>query len=221
MKASPKSGSDPDIGAVRFLTGFNGSAANGSTERMRIQANGNVGIGTNTPSHRLRVETESDFSTNVDRLQLLLHNRSTNNESFGGLGISAGNSGTNTWLEHLSSTYSVYQSSYPDFNDLGYLTTSGQNGLVLFSTSNTSNSKIRFAVGLNGNNAPLTRMTLNQMGLGLGTETPKAKIEVADGDVYVSDPSKGIILKSPNGNCWRVTIDNTGNFIRTAISCPN
>ena len=64
-------------------------------------------------------------------------------------------------------------------------------------------------------------MTLNKTGLGFGTENPKAKIEVADGDIYVSDPSKGIILKSPNGNCWRVTIDNTGNFIRTAISCPN
>jgi hypothetical protein len=56
--------------------------------------------------------------------------------------------------------------------------------------------------------------------VGIGTRTPKAKIEVAEGDVYVSDATKGIILKSPNGNCWRVTVDNIGNFVRTAIICP-
>lgn len=53
------------------------------------------------------------------------------------------------------------------------------------------------------------------------SNTPKSKIEVASGDVYVSDPTRGIILKSPNGGCWRVTIDNTGNFVRTSIACPN
>ena len=198
---------------LRFITN--------ATQKAVLTIEGKLGIGTTIPSQRMHVETQSDLNTPLDRLQLKLHNSSTNNESFGGLGISAGNSGTNTWLEHLSSTYSVYQSSYSDLNDLGYLTTNGSNGLMLFSTTTGLNSKIRFAVGLNVNNAPLTQMTLNQSGLGLGTESPKSKIEVANGDVYVSDPSKGIILKSPNGNCWRVTIDNSGNMIRNAISCPN
>lgn len=198
---------------LRFVTN--------ATQKAVLTTDGKLGIGATIPLHRLHVETQSDLNMPLDRLQLKLHNSSTNNESFGGLGISAGNSGTNTWLEHLSSTYSVYQSSYPDLNDLGYLTTNGNNGLMLFSTSTGVNSKIRFAVGLNGSSAPSTHMTLNQNGLGLGTESPKAKIEVANGDVYVSDPSKGIILTSPNGNCWRVTIDNTGNIVRTAISCPN
>jgi DUF4097 and DUF4098 domain-containing protein YvlB len=57
--------------------------------------------------------------------------------------------------------------------------------------------------------------------MGIGTSTPKAKLEVANGDVYLTDSTKGIILKSPNGNCWRVTVDNTGNLVRTAITCPN
>jgi len=43
---------------------------------------------------------------------------------------------------------------------------------------------------------------------------------VKDGDVFVSNPANGIILKSPNGSCWRVTIDDTGNFVRTSIPCP-
>lgn len=197
---------------LRFVTN--------NTQKAVLTTNGNVGIGTGIPSHRLRVETQSEFETPVDRLQLLLHNRSTNNESFGGLGISAGNTGTNTWLEHLSSTYSVYQSTYSDFNDMAYLATNGINGITLYSSSSNNSSKIRFAIGVNGSSAPLAQMTLNQTGLGFGTETPKAKIEVANGDVYLSDPSKGIILKSPNGNCWRVTVDNSGNLVRTQITCP-
>lgn len=219
LRASPASATQDYRGNIRFYTGWK-QAAFASNERMRIEANGNVGIGTITPTHRLRVETESDYNTPVDRLQMLLHNRSTNNEAFGGLGISAGNSGTTTWLEHLSSTYSIYQTSYSDFNDLGYLATNGSNGLTLYSSSSNFNSKIRFAVGVNGNTAPFTRMTLNQTGLGVGTETPKAKIEVANGDVYLTDPTRGIILKSPNGNCWRVTVDNAGNLVRTQIACP-
>ncbi len=32
--------------------------------------------------------------------------------------------------------------------------------------------------------------------------------------------NEGVILKSPNGQCWKITVDNTGNLIRTAITCP-
>jgi hypothetical protein len=72
------------------------------------------------------------------------------------------------------------------------------------------------------NTGGFDRLVINNVGnVGIGNSDPKAKLEVKDGDVYVNDPTKGIILKSPNGSCWRVTIDNTGNFVRTAITCPN
>ena len=56
--------------------------------------------------------------------------------------------------------------------------------------------------------------------LGIGTKNPKSKVEVQNGDVYINNAANGIILKSPNGQCWRVTIDNEGNFVKTAITCP-
>jgi hypothetical protein len=37
------------------------------------------------------------------------------------------------------------------------------------------------------------------------------------GDVEITGSIKGVILKSPNGARWRVTIDNTGTLIRTSI----
>jgi hypothetical protein len=49
---------------------------------------------------------------------------------------------------------------------------------------------------------------------------PKSTIHVFQGDVNIEQIGSGIILKSPNGTCWRVTIDNDGNFVRTAITCP-
>lgn len=38
------------------------------------------------------------------------------------------------------------------------------------------------------------------------------------GDIEITDPTRGIILQSPDGSRWRVTIDNTGALIRTKIS---
>lgn len=67
-----------------------------------------------------------------------------------------------------------------------------------------------------------TKMFLKGNGfLGLGTATPKATIHVADGDVYIEDIGSGVIMKSPNGQCWRMTIDDTGAFNSTSIQCPN
>lgn len=36
-------------------------------------------------------------------------------------------------------------------------------------------------------------------------------------DIEITDATKGIILKSPDGSRWRVTVDNSGNLITTSI----
>ena len=45
--------------------------------------------------------------------------------------------------------------------------------------------------------------------------------EIRNSDIFINDQTKGIILKSPNGNCWRVTVNNDGNFHSTQINCPD
>ncbi len=50
--------------------------------------------------------------------------------------------------------------------------------------------------------------------------SPKSTLHLFSGDVNIEQIGSGIILKSPNGQCWRITIDNTGNLVRTAITCP-
>ena len=56
--------------------------------------------------------------------------------------------------------------------------------------------------------------------IGIGTNNPNAKLEISEGDIYISDIEKGIIMKSPDGQCWRGTLDNSGNLIFTQITCP-
>jgi hypothetical protein len=52
------------------------------------------------------------------------------------------------------------------------------------------------------------------------SNTPKSRLHVFAGDINIDQIGSGIIMKSPNGSCWRVTIGDDGNFIRTAITCP-
>ncbi len=56
--------------------------------------------------------------------------------------------------------------------------------------------------------------------IGVNTSDPKAKVEIADGDIFISNINRGIIMKSPDGKCWRGTLDNSGNLVFALIDCP-
>jgi hypothetical protein len=41
------------------------------------------------------------------------------------------------------------------------------------------------------------------------------------GDVFLNHSSNGVIMKSPDGQCWKFTVGNTGDFVGTSTTCPN
>ena len=185
------------------------------SQKMVVKTNGNVGIGTNTPDFKMVVETLDGVTAGIDdgRTLMQLHNKSSTNYATTNLRIKTGNTPNVTMLSHYGPTYTLY----PGFADYGLMLSTGS-GIMM----QAPGGNIRFMTGPAPNNVGIyDRMVItNEGNVGFNTATPKAKIEVANGDVYVSDATKGIILKSPNGSCWRVTIDNLGNFVRTAITCP-
>ncbi len=46
--------------------------------------------------------------------------------------------------------------------------------------------------------------------VGVGTQQPEEKLQIAQGNVYIEDIEYGIIMKSPDGNCWKGTLTNNG-----------
>lgn len=55
---------------------------------------------------------------------------------------------------------------------------------------------------------------------GIGTINPNSRLQVENGDVYISSVTSGIIMKSPNGSCWRMTVNDIGVPVFSSISCP-
>ena len=55
--------------------------------------------------------------------------------------------------------------------------------------------------------------------VGIGTINPLAKLQISDGDIFIEDIDRGIIMKSPDGQCWRGTLDNNGSLNFEIIDC--
>ncbi len=55
--------------------------------------------------------------------------------------------------------------------------------------------------------------------VGIGTLSPKTKLEVAGGDISVTAIGSGIILKATNGeNFYRITVDNSGKLATERVT---
>jgi hypothetical protein len=69
--------------------------------------------------------------------------------------------------------------------------------------------------------AGATRLLVSSNGnVGVGTSAPTARLQVGSGDAYISTIGNGVILRSPNGSCFRVTVSNAGALGTAAVGCP-
>ncbi|MEI9912902.1 MAG: hypothetical protein WDO71_26625 [Bacteroidota bacterium] len=118
-----------------------------------------------------------------------------------------------------------------------------QTNLMMYNTSNSASYHIvvggsnniqpNYGVGAgglgivnvsNGSTMPIIVTADNKVGIGnsLGgtNNLPKSRLQVSEGDVYIDQIGSGVIMKSPNGQCWRMTVSNAGAPIFTSIPCP-
>jgi hypothetical protein len=189
-----------------------------STKHFVFQ-NGNVGIGTNDPSSVLHIHQSEEPVLKLSNDQ-------------GNLIMAV----VNTPWDYAPTSQAgdvVFKTHY-----------SGDRHGMIFNMNdafNDGNSYIKFNDNLNHNT--LTILNNGRVGIGtadpqaeldvkgdvlvvdgsvgLGTQQPKARLHIAQGDVFIEDIEYGIIMKSPNGQCWRGTLTDQGmlNFVLT--DCPD
>lgn len=56
--------------------------------------------------------------------------------------------------------------------------------------------------------------------VGLSTTVPLSKLHIREGDIFIEDITSGVIMKSPNGKCWRMSVNNSGEAVFKSIACP-
>lgn len=169
---------------------------NGSAMKaiMTFDTAGNVGIGTTGPEAPLHIG-----STTVGHAIIVDASAPIGPSiSFRKNGTQIGTIGTSGSIEGNSSA------------DLGVFAETGQE--LKFYSNGTATAK----------------MVLSETGnVGIGTSSPQSKLTVngtasitGSGDVYVSDFTKGVILRAPAGACFRIRVADNGTLFTEQAGCP-
>jgi hypothetical protein len=198
----------PDLspGVIKF---FNGQTSGTKfIETMRINSNGNVGIGTPAPVSKLNIVGNVDAGE--ERAFIRLKNTATGPTSSVSIALQAYDD------KGISFAYTSQDYAFNDLSDFGVFTTSGR-GIALA----PNHGQIRFYTSINPDNTYSEKMRITEEGnVGIGTTNPRTKVEIQDGDIYISSLDKGVIMTSPDGQCWRGTINNSGVLEFSPVTCP-
>lgn len=64
------------------------------------------------------------------------------------------------------------------------------------------------------------RMKVTSSGnVGIGITNPVSKLQIEDGDIFIEDATKGIIINS-GSVCYRITVNNSGVLEANTVTCP-
>jgi hypothetical protein len=87
----------------------------------------------------------------------------------------------------------------------------GSTATAIIGHSHTDNNNGALLLSTRGSGVTAERVRITNTGnVGIGTTSPTSKLTVTGGDVEVTDSASGIILKSPDGTRYRVTVSDLG-----------
>ena len=91
---------------------------------------------------------------------------------------------------------------------------------LILKEDSSSNAELTLRDGLGNTTVKLDTTGISFMlgsSLGIGVSTPASKLSVGGGDIEVETIASGLILKSPDGTRYRITVDNSGNLSTSAV----
>lgn len=53
-----------------------------------------------------------------------------------------------------------------------------------------------------------------------GTGSAQSMMRVIGGDLVIDNIGFGVVMKSPDGNCWKLEVENSGNLTTQSVVCP-
>lgn len=72
-------------------------------------------------------------------------------------------------------------------------------------------------VYLNAYNTGKVILALGGGNVGIGTTTPSQKLAIGGGDIGIQQIGSGIVIPSPDGSYWRITVSNSGSLITAKL----
>ncbi len=185
---------------------------NGDSLYANITSAGKVGIGTTIPEELLHLQATADPGIKLTESggpanHLIMSNINASTAKF----------------DKTNSSGSVLLDFFPNPSDgtstaktrfFRNTNTTGRVAMDIHKGNNTS----AVNCSLSGNEDSYVNKSLGDFGV--GTSAPGTKLHVTGGNIYVEDDGAAVILTSPNGTCYEVTVDNSGNLVTTSVTCP-
>jgi hypothetical protein len=192
-----------------------GGSSTDFTKKFTLTKDGKIGIGTSSPVTKLDIDGGNDLN--------LLYLKNENNS----LGMIASvSSNTDFHGSALIGKRSRGSVSSPSLVQNGDRIT-GLYGSLFANNDYQNAGAIHMYVGPNpGTNSFPVNIRFETTNTNETTRTERMRItenglvKVSTNDVYLEQVGTGVIMKSPNGQCWRMTINDSGSPLFTAIPCP-
>jgi hypothetical protein len=192
-------------GALYANTSGGGNTACGEGSLGANTADNNTAMG----YEALQSNTTGFSNTAVGQAALASNTTGQQNTAFGyfaGTTTTDGNGNTSG----SNNTFIGFNSGPGTSNRLDYAAAIGENALV-----SEDNALVLGGTG-----------ELDSVNVGIGTQTPAAALHIAGGaaggnpGIYVSTPGAGMILTSPGGFCFLLSVSDGGAISAQGVTCP-